>query len=41
MNVPERLLLFSAFERVLRAAGHRAGSESAALASAERVLAAV
>ena len=35
------LLFLSAFERVLRAAGHRAGSESAALAAAERVLAAV
>jgi alanine-glyoxylate transaminase/serine-glyoxylate transaminase/serine-pyruvate transaminase len=35
------LLFLSAFERVLRATGHRAGSESAALAAAERVLAAV
>jgi alanine-glyoxylate transaminase / serine-glyoxylate transaminase / serine-pyruvate transaminase len=35
------LLFLSAFERVLRASGHRAGSESAALAAAERVVAAV
>ena len=35
------LLFLSAFERVLRAAGHRSGSESAALAAAERVVAAV
>lgn len=35
------LLFLSAFERVLRAAGHRAGSESAALAAAERVVASV
>ncbi len=35
------LLFLSAFERVLRAAGHRAGSESAALAAAERTVAAV
>jgi alanine-glyoxylate transaminase/serine-glyoxylate transaminase/serine-pyruvate transaminase len=33
------LLFLSAFERVLRASGHRAGSESAALAAAERVVA--
>jgi alanine-glyoxylate transaminase/serine-glyoxylate transaminase/serine-pyruvate transaminase len=35
------LLFLSAFERVLRAGGHRLGSESAALAAAERVAAAV
>jgi len=35
------LLFLSAFERVLRAAGHRSGSESAALAAAERVVTAV
>lgn len=35
------LLFLSAFERVLRGAGHRSGSESAALAAAERVVAAV
>jgi len=35
------LLFLSAFERVLRAGGHRSGSESAALAAAERVVAAV
>jgi alanine-glyoxylate transaminase/serine-glyoxylate transaminase/serine-pyruvate transaminase len=35
------LLFLSAFERVLRASGYRAGSESAALAAAERVLASV
>jgi alanine-glyoxylate transaminase/serine-glyoxylate transaminase/serine-pyruvate transaminase len=35
------LLFLSAFERVLRASGHRAGSESAALAAAERVVASV
>ena len=35
------LLFLSAFERVLRAAGYRSGSESAAIAAAERVLAAV
>ena len=35
------LLFLSAFERVLRASGHRAGSESAALAAAERVAEAV
>jgi alanine-glyoxylate transaminase/serine-glyoxylate transaminase/serine-pyruvate transaminase len=35
------LLFLSAFERVLRAVGHRAGPESAALAAAERVVAAV
>ena len=35
------LLLLSAFERVLRAGGYRSGSESAALAAAERVVAAV
>jgi alanine-glyoxylate transaminase/serine-glyoxylate transaminase/serine-pyruvate transaminase len=35
------LLFLSAFERVLRAGGHRAGSESAALAAAERVVASV
>jgi alanine-glyoxylate transaminase/serine-glyoxylate transaminase/serine-pyruvate transaminase len=35
------LLFLSAFERVLRASGHREGSESAALAAAERVVAAV
>jgi len=35
------LLFLSAFERVLRASGHRAGSESAAVAAAERVVAAV
>jgi alanine-glyoxylate transaminase/serine-glyoxylate transaminase/serine-pyruvate transaminase len=35
------LLFLSAFERVLRAGGHRLGSESAAVAAAERVAAAV
>jgi hypothetical protein len=35
------LLFLSAFERVLRASGHRLESESAALAAAERVVAAV
>ncbi len=35
------LLFLSAFERVLRASGHRAGSESAAVAAAERVVASV
>jgi alanine-glyoxylate transaminase / serine-glyoxylate transaminase / serine-pyruvate transaminase len=35
------LLFLSAFERVLRASGYRVGSESAALAAAERVVAAV
>jgi alanine-glyoxylate transaminase / serine-glyoxylate transaminase / serine-pyruvate transaminase len=35
------LLFLSAFERVLRASGHRSGSESAALAAAERVVATV
>jgi len=35
------LLFLSAFERVLRAGGHRLGSESAALAAAERVAAVV
>jgi alanine-glyoxylate transaminase / serine-glyoxylate transaminase / serine-pyruvate transaminase len=35
------LLFLSAFERVLRAGGYRTGSESAALAAAERVVAAV
>jgi len=35
------LLFLSAFERVLRAGGYRLGSESAALAAAERVAAAV
>ncbi len=35
------LLFLSAFERVLRASGHRAGSESAALAAAERVVTSV
>ena len=35
------LLFLSAFERVLRAVGHRSGPESAALAAAERVVAAV
>jgi alanine-glyoxylate transaminase/serine-glyoxylate transaminase/serine-pyruvate transaminase len=35
------VLFLSAFERVLRACGHRSGSESAALAAAERVVAAV
>lgn len=33
------LLFLSAFERVLRAGGHRSGSESAALAAADRVVA--
>jgi alanine-glyoxylate transaminase / serine-glyoxylate transaminase / serine-pyruvate transaminase len=33
------LLFLSAFERVLRAGGHRSGSESAALAAADRVAA--
>jgi alanine-glyoxylate transaminase/serine-glyoxylate transaminase/serine-pyruvate transaminase len=33
------LLFLSVFERVLRASGHRAGSESSALAAAERVVA--
>ena len=41
-STPSNILLFlSAFERVLRASGHRAGSESAALAAAERVVAPV
>jgi len=40
-TVSNILLFLSAFERVLRASGHRAGSESAALAAAERVVAAV
>ena len=41
-STPANILLFlSAFERVLRATGYRAGVESAALAAAERVLAAV
>ena len=41
-STPANILLFlSAFERVLRAGGHRSGSESAALAAAERVVAAV
>ena len=35
------LLFLSAFERVLRASGYRVESESAALAAAERVVAAV
>ncbi len=35
------LLFLSAFERVLRASGHRAGPESAALAAAERVVASI
>jgi alanine-glyoxylate transaminase / serine-glyoxylate transaminase / serine-pyruvate transaminase len=40
-TLPNILLFLSAFERVLRAGGHRAGSESTALAAAERVVAAV
>jgi alanine-glyoxylate transaminase/serine-glyoxylate transaminase/serine-pyruvate transaminase len=40
-TLPNILLFLSAFERVLRAAGYRSGSESAALAAAERVAAAV
>jgi alanine-glyoxylate transaminase / serine-glyoxylate transaminase / serine-pyruvate transaminase len=38
-TLPNILLLLSAFERVLRAAGHRFTSENAALAAAERVVA--
>jgi alanine-glyoxylate transaminase/serine-glyoxylate transaminase/serine-pyruvate transaminase len=40
-TLPNILLFLSAFERVLRTGGHRAGSESTALAAAERVVAAV
>jgi alanine-glyoxylate transaminase / serine-glyoxylate transaminase / serine-pyruvate transaminase len=40
-TLPNVLLLLSAFERVLRAAGHRFETENAALAAAERVVARV
>ena len=40
-TLPNILLLLSAFERVLRAAGHRFETENAALAAAERVVARV